>query len=103
MSFFFSSRRRHTRCALVTGVQTCALPILLTNGPAATIGEILHVDLPRPRDRMALLDDPHYAAYRSAVMSFLHHRHAHPAKLASTGHEDGSTAERTPLKIVNAA
>src|SRR3546814_7786853 len=29
MSFFFSSRRRHTRCALVTGVQTCALPILV--------------------------------------------------------------------------
>src|SRR3546814_12874659 len=28
--FFFSSRRRHTRCALVTGVQTCALPILDT-------------------------------------------------------------------------
>src|SRR3546814_3711877 len=27
MFFFFSSRRRHTRCALVTGVQTCALPI----------------------------------------------------------------------------
>src|SRR3546814_12849429 len=27
--FFFSSRRRHTRCALVTGVQTCALPIFL--------------------------------------------------------------------------
>src|SRR3546814_1590999 len=27
ISFFFSSRRRHTRCALVTGVQTCALPI----------------------------------------------------------------------------
>src|SRR3546814_5570904 len=29
MLFFFSSRRRHTRCALVTGVQTCALPIWL--------------------------------------------------------------------------
>src|SRR3546814_8417878 len=28
---FFSSRRRHTRCALVTGVQTCALPILSTS------------------------------------------------------------------------
>src|SRR3546814_2196256 len=27
VNFFFSSRRRHTRCALVTGVQTCALPI----------------------------------------------------------------------------
>src|SRR3546814_8016556 len=32
--FFFSSRRRHTRCALVTGVQTCALPIS-RGGPAA--------------------------------------------------------------------
>src|SRR3546814_16636132 len=30
MFFFFSSRRRHTRCALVTGVQTCALPICLS-------------------------------------------------------------------------
>src|SRR3546814_6853816 len=33
--FFFSSRRRHTRCALVTGVQTCALPIYLDAGAAA--------------------------------------------------------------------
>src|SRR3546814_5803011 len=54
--FFFSSRRRHTRCALVTGVQTCALPILNPRiwGPAqfcldqaqpllqAFIGEALH-------------------------------------------------------------
>src|SRR3546814_4421940 len=35
MFFFFSSRRRHTRCALVTGVQTCALPILLVAGTAS--------------------------------------------------------------------
>src|SRR3546814_8321238 len=41
--FFFSSRRRHTRCALVTGVQTCALPIC---------GHHLHPDLLRQ-----LLDD----------------------------------------------
>src|SRR3546814_3183608 len=33
--FFFSSRRRHTRCALVTGVQTCALPILMHFMPIA--------------------------------------------------------------------
>src|SRR3546814_4623055 len=32
--FLFSSRRRHTRCALVTGVQTCALPILMAEGLA---------------------------------------------------------------------
>src|SRR3546814_8078687 len=36
--FFFSSRRRHTRCALVTGVQTCALPIC-TSEPPANAGE----------------------------------------------------------------
>src|SRR3546814_5580106 len=35
--FFFSSRRRHTRCALVTGVQTCALPILV-EGPVQCFG-----------------------------------------------------------------
>src|SRR3546814_2316934 len=34
MLFFFSSRRRHTRCALVTGVQTCALPIYRLRRPA---------------------------------------------------------------------
>src|SRR3546814_981850 len=33
--FFFSSRRRHTRCALVTGVQTCALPIWMPVKPLA--------------------------------------------------------------------
>src|SRR3546814_3889274 len=35
MCFFFSSRRRHTRCALVTGVQTCALPIFVGASLAA--------------------------------------------------------------------
>src|SRR3546814_10072307 len=33
---FFSSRRRHTRCALVTGVQTCALPILISTNAGGT-------------------------------------------------------------------
>src|SRR3546814_2166662 len=33
VSFFFSSRRRHTRCALVTGVQTCALPVAVLIAP----------------------------------------------------------------------
>src|SRR3546814_1324370 len=36
--FFFSSSRRHTRCALVTGVQTCALPILLRMSNSAYYG-----------------------------------------------------------------
>src|SRR3546814_3602230 len=37
--FFFSSRRRHTRCALVTGVQTCALPICIGRGIAIGLAE----------------------------------------------------------------
>src|SRR3546814_18818411 len=45
---FFSSRRRHTRCALVTGVQTCALPIYLRNLPA-TDGGRRHDQSPAPR------------------------------------------------------
>src|SRR3546814_7780765 len=36
-NFFFSSRRRHTRCALVTGVQTCALPICLEEKASGTL------------------------------------------------------------------
>src|SRR3546814_1563973 len=40
MLFFFSSRRRHTRCALVTGVQTCALPILCGGTHVASTGDI---------------------------------------------------------------
>src|SRR3546814_2022455 len=39
--FFFSSRRRHTRCALVTGVQTCALPISRPEGAAGGTDVVL--------------------------------------------------------------
>src|SRR3546814_4055660 len=38
--FFFSSRRQQTRCALVTGVQTCALPILLTAAAVLVVGSV---------------------------------------------------------------
>ncbi len=48
--------------------------VMLTNGPAATIGEILEVDLPRPRDRLALAADPRYTACRSAVLEFLYQK-----------------------------
>src|SRR3546814_3631682 len=43
--FFFSSRRRHTRCALVTGVQTCALPICAATETQGTGGDQLPVVL----------------------------------------------------------
>jgi nitrate/nitrite transport system ATP-binding protein len=53
--------------------------VMMTNGPNATIGEILDVDLPRPRDRLALASEPRFLAAREAVLRFLHERHALPA------------------------
>ncbi|BFM08066.1 ABC transporter ATP-binding protein [Halioxenophilus aromaticivorans] len=50
--------------------------VMMTNGPAATIGEILKVDLERPRERLSLADDPTYNHYRADVLKFLHERHA---------------------------
>jgi nitrate/nitrite transport system ATP-binding protein len=49
--------------------------VMMSNGPAATIGEILSIDLPRPRHRLALTDNPHYNHYRAAVLKFLHEHH----------------------------
>lgn len=48
--------------------------VMMTNGPAATIGEILTVDLPRPRHRLQLADDPTYNHYRHQVLSFLYEK-----------------------------
>src|SRR3546814_11076045 len=45
MFFFFSSRRRHTRCALVTGVQTCALPILVAMEQIAAEADVAKATL----------------------------------------------------------
>ena len=53
--------------------------VMMTNGPAATIGEILDVRLARPRDRVALAQDALYSQYRTSVLEFLYHRQAHPA------------------------
>lgn len=56
--------------------------VMLTNGPAATIGEVLAVDLPRPRNRVALADSAQYLQYRKAVIDFLYTRQAHVEKAA---------------------
>lgn len=53
--------------------------VMMTNGPAATIGEILDVNLERPRNRLELTEDPEYNHIRSEVLKFLHQRHAHKA------------------------
>src|SRR5215212_9830156 len=48
--------------------------VMMTNGPAATIGEILEVNLPRPRDRLQLANDPAYMRLRKAVLEFLYQK-----------------------------
>ncbi|OUR72979.1 bacitracin ABC transporter ATP-binding protein [Methylophaga sp. 41_12_T18] len=50
--------------------------VMMTNGPAASIGDVLNVDLARPRQRLELADDPQYNHFRSEVIHFLHERHA---------------------------
>jgi nitrate/nitrite transport system ATP-binding protein len=48
--------------------------VMMTNGPAATVGEILDVKLERPRSRLELADDAEYNHYRSAVLRFLYEK-----------------------------
>jgi nitrate/nitrite transport system ATP-binding protein len=48
--------------------------VMMTNGPSATIGETLEVDLPRPRDRIELAENARYHHYRTAVLEFLYRR-----------------------------
>ncbi|MBT0669492.1 ABC transporter ATP-binding protein [Novosphingobium profundi] len=57
--------------------------VMMTNGPRATIGKVLKVDLPRPRDRKALLEDPKFYEYRQEVLHFLaEYDHGPAAKAA---------------------
>ncbi len=57
--------------------------VMMTNGPAATIGEILPVPLPRPRDRLVLAHDPAYIDCRAAVLEFLYEKQARGEKQAA--------------------
>jgi len=54
--------------------------VMMTNGPAATVGEILEIKLPRPRNRIALADEPEYNHYRSEVLKFLYERQHRPGE-----------------------
>ena len=50
--------------------------IMMTNGPEATIGEVLEVKLDRPRNRVELQNDPEYIRCREAILSFLYEKFA---------------------------
>jgi nitrate/nitrite transport system ATP-binding protein len=65
--------------------------VMMTNGPEATIGEILNIDLPCPRNRVELSDDAHYNHLRHDVLSFLYER---PRKV-----EDFSAAKKARTRV----
>src|SRR3546814_14032643 len=90
MDFFFSSRRRHTRCALVTGVQTCALPIYyaIVQG----VDHIVPVDiyLPGCPPRPEMLMD--------AILKL--HQKIQSSKLGVNAEEAAREAEAAALKAL---
>jgi ABC-type nitrate/sulfonate/bicarbonate transport system ATPase subunit len=51
--------------------------VMMTNGPSATIGEILEVPFERPRSYEAIQDDPRYGQLRNHALDFLYRRYAH--------------------------
>ncbi|MCC5883267.1 MAG: ABC transporter ATP-binding protein [Halomonas sp.] len=68
--------------------------VMMTNGPSARIGEILDIDLPRPRDRIALADDPRYNHYRQEVLRFLYEKQRKVESLAQR-----RSAAKQPTKV----
>ncbi|MGB3293757.1 MAG: nitrate ABC transporter ATP-binding protein [Phormidesmis sp.] len=55
----------------------CDRLVLMTNGPAASIGEVLTIPFERPRDRTQIMEDPVYYELRNYVLDFLYNRFAH--------------------------
>ncbi len=51
--------------------------VLMTNGPAAGIGEIIDIPFPRPRNRERILEDPVYYELRNSILEYLYERYAH--------------------------
>lgn len=70
--------------------------VMLTNGPSARIGEILDIDLPRPRNRITLADDANYNHYRQEVLRFLYEKQRKVESLAER--REKATSESTAKK-----
>lgn len=66
--------------------------VMMTNGPAAQVGDILQVPFPRPRDRQAVMEHPDYYPCREHLMTFLEERAQHPGpanvRPVPTGRDD---------------
>ncbi|WP_303288059.1 ABC transporter ATP-binding protein [Marinobacter sp. SS8-8] len=78
--------------------------IMMTNGPAATVGEDLYIDLPRPRNRVTLADNPGYVHYRQEVLRFLYEKQRKLEQIAPrrSGKPDTSEAEASESRAARA-
>lgn len=78
--------------------------VMMTNGPAATIGEILQVELERPRNRVQLADDAQYNHYRQQVLAFLYERQRMPGEgVSEEGVGEASSPEQVEMDEAEAA
>lgn len=68
--------------------------VMMTNGPAATIGEILDIPLERPRDRLALAEDPQYTHLRGEVLKFLYEKQRKVESISQKKNDKTSSAEK---------
>ncbi len=64
--------------------------VMMTNGPAATVGAMLDIELPRPRERVALAGDAAYNRYRGEVLRFLYERQGRPEAAADNAAKSAS-------------
>jgi nitrate/nitrite transport system ATP-binding protein len=80
--------------------------VMMTNGPAATIGQILAIGLERPRERVSLADSAQYNHYRAEVLKFLYERQRRPGEQKAEAPVEKSDGESLPqpkapdLKVV---
>lgn len=68
--------------------------VMMTNGPAATVGEILDINLERPRDRLALAEDPEYTHLRSEVLKFLYEKQRKVENIGGKSTDGGDTKNK---------
>jgi nitrate/nitrite transport system ATP-binding protein len=74
--------------------------VMMTSGPAATVGEILEVKFPRPRSRKQLLEDPEYYRLRAELIGFLEERsHHRPVRPTSAPPPPGSASNGLSKKL----
>ena len=78
--------------------------IMMTNGPEATVGEDLYIDLPRPRNRVTLADNPEYVHYRQEVLRFLYEKQRKLERISPrrSGKPEASEGEQPKARAARA-